>query len=154
MKPVLLIAAACTVIAAAAVVSAQTPPPFVVAQCDSNAARVPNVRVPQAVLANGDLLAAGSYEVRITSEHPAPAPGQSPAGECWVEFVSAGRVVAREVATAVPDSAIAEIAKGPAPRPNTARVDTLKGGEYVRIWLNVEATHYIVHLPIANSRER
>ncbi len=153
MKSMISLGVTYLLVLTASAASAQTPP-FVVAKCGSDAAQVANVRVPHPTLANGDVLAAGSYTVRITGEHPTPATGQSPSGECWVEFVKDGHVVAREVATAVPDSAIGEIAKGPAPRPNTARVDTLKGGEYIRIWFNVQATNYIVHLPVAAARER
>jgi hypothetical protein len=41
------------------------------------------------------------------------------------------------------------VAKGPEPKPNAARVDLLKGGEYLRVWMNSAGTHYIVNLAVA-----
>jgi hypothetical protein len=32
------------------------------------------------------------------------------------------------------------------PASGTARVHTLKGGEYLRVWVNSGGTHYLVHL--------
>lgn len=131
---------------------AQTPP-FVVAACEADVAHTTKVHMPDAVLANGQPLASGDYEMKITSEHPAPAAGQLASGECWVEFARAGVVVGREVASVIPDSAIADVAKGPGPRANGVRVDRLKGGEYVRIWFNVDGANYLVHLPVTTARE-
>jgi hypothetical protein len=76
-------------------------------------------------LANGKSLAAGTYQVRITTERPAPAAGQSAAGECWVEFLKSGSV-GSEVASVVSGGDIGAVAKGPQPKPNAARVDLLK----------------------------
>ena len=52
-------------------------------------------------MADGKPLAAGTYQVRLTSDEPKPAIGQSPDSEKYVEFVRGGKVVAREVATVV-----------------------------------------------------
>jgi hypothetical protein len=100
-------------------------------------------------LANGKPLAAGTYEVRITTEHPTAAVGQSPNAECWVEFVKSGVVVGREVASVVSSEDIGKVAKEPEPKPNATRVDVLKDGEYLRVWMNGVGTHYIVNMPIA-----
>ena len=99
-------------------------------------------------LANGQPLAAGDYQLRITTERPAPAAGQSPAAECWVEFVRGGAVAGREVASVISAEEIGTVAKGPGPKPHAVRVDLLKGGDYLRIWLNSAGTHYIVNLPV------
>ncbi len=101
------------------------------------------------MLANGNVLAAGTYQVRITSEHPTPAVGQSAVAECWVEFVEGTVVVGREVASVVPAEDVSAVAKGPGPKPNGSRVDPLKGGDYFRVWLNSSGTSYIVNLPVA-----
>jgi hypothetical protein len=153
MKAVMSVLALGITVAIASPVTAQTSP-FAVASCEADVTQIGKVHVPEAVLANGQPLASGDYEMRVTSEHPAPVVGQSATGECWVEFVKGGAVVAREVASVIPDSAMADVAKGPGPRPNTVRVDALKGGEYLRIWFNVNATNYLVHLPVATARER
>ena len=130
--------------------TAQTPPPFVTAKCEAaSVTTFDKIHVPQAVLANGKVLPAGTYQVRITSEHPAPAPGQSPTGECWVEFVKGNAVAGREVASVVAAEEIGAVAKAPAPKPNESRVDPLKGGEYLRVWLNSSGTNYIVNMPVA-----
>jgi hypothetical protein len=55
--------------------------------------------------------------VRITTDRPAPAVGQSAAGECRVECLKAGGVVGREVASVIGPADIASVAKGPAPTP-------------------------------------
>jgi hypothetical protein len=133
---------------AAATGSAQTPP-FAVAKCDAGAIALSNVRLPQAVLADGRPLPAGTYQVRSTTERPAPAVGQSATGECWVEFLKDGAAAGREIASVVSGEDIGVVAKGPAPKPNTARVDLLKGRDYVRVWLNSAGTHYIINLPVS-----
>ena len=139
----------CAALLVAATASAQTTSPFVLAKCDPQAITFDNVRLPQAVLANGQPLAAGAYQVRITTERPTAAAGQSPSGECWVEFVSNGAVAGREVASVISAEEIGEVAKGPEPRPEAARVDVLKGGEYLRVWMNHAGTHYVVNMPVA-----
>lgn len=110
------------------------------------------IRLPQAVLADGQPLAPGTYQVRVTDQSLAPAPGQTAGSERWVEFVKNGTVAGREVATVIPDAEIAQVAKGTPPRRNTARVEMLKGGDYVRVWLNRDGTHFLVNLPIAAAR--
>ncbi len=55
----------------------------------------------------------------------------------------------REVASVVSTEAIGTVAKGSAPKPSTSRVDALKEGEYLRIWMNSGGTHYIVNMPVA-----
>jgi hypothetical protein len=128
--------------------SRQTAPPGLGA-CGGETRTFKDVRLPQGVLADGKPLAAGLYEVRVTTEHPSPARGQSPTGECWVEFVKDGAVAGREVASVVPPEEIAAVAKGPAPKPGTTRVDLLKEGEYLRVWINSAGTHYLINLTVS-----
>jgi hypothetical protein len=108
-----------------------------------------SVRVPQRVMANGEPLAAGTYTLRVSNEKVAPVVGQSPEGETWVEFVQGGQVRGRELASVVPAADVKAVAEGSLPAPGTARVEMLKGAEYVRIWINRAGTHYLVHLSIA-----
>jgi hypothetical protein len=129
----------------AATASAQTTP-FAVSRCDPEAVTFSNIRL---LLANGKSLAAGTYQLRITTERPAPAAGQSATAECWVEFLKGGSVAGREMASVVSAEDIGAVAKGPQPKPNAARVDLLKGGEYLRVWINKAGTHYIVNMPVA-----
>jgi hypothetical protein len=125
----------------------QAAPPTL-ATCGGQQVTFKNVRLSQPVLANGQPLDAGLYEIRITTERPAPAVGQSAAGECWVEFLQNGSVAGREVASVVSSPDIELVAKGPVPKPNTARVDALKGGEHLRVWINSAGTHYLINLVV------
>jgi hypothetical protein len=108
------------------------------------------VNLPKAVIADGKPLPAGTYQVRLTGDAPAPGVGQAARGEQWLEFIRNGAVSGRELATVIPASEIAAVAKGPTPKVNTTRVDVLKGGEYIRIWINRGTEHYIIHLPFAS----
>lgn len=128
---------------------AQAPSPFATTKCEADVVTFNNVRVPQAVVADGKPLAAGIYQLRITADRPTPAAGQSPTAACWVEFVTRGEVAGREVASVVSAQEIAAVAKGPEPKVNAARVDLLKGGDYLRVWANSHGTHYIINLPVA-----
>lgn len=147
MKPLILGAAFAGLLVASAA-SAQTSP-FAVAKCDAGSATFGNIRLPQAVLADGKPLVAGTYQVRLTNEHLTPAVGQSPNAECWVEFLKNGAVAGREVATVIAADDIGIVAKGPGPKPNGTRVDPLKGGEYIRVWINTGGNNYIVNMPVA-----
>jgi hypothetical protein len=104
-----------------------------------------------AVMADGQRLAAGTYQVRLTGDSPKPGVGQSPESERYVEFVSSGKVAGREVATIVPQAEIAQVADGPRPAAGGARVELLKGDDYVRVWINRSGMHYILHLPPAKG---
>ena len=107
------------------------------------------VRIPRAVKAGGDSLAAGTYQLRVT-ETPAtpPAPGQTPQFERWAEFLRGGKVVAREVVTVVPASDIKQVAEMTPPPSGGSRTDVLKGNDYLRLWVNRGGNHYLVHFPM------
>ncbi|HEV8346001.1 MAG TPA: hypothetical protein VGQ16_05480 [Vicinamibacterales bacterium] len=106
------------------------------------------VRIPKAVKAEGKTLAAGTYQVRLTAQ-PAtpPAPGQTAAAERYAELLRGGKVMAREVVTIIPQSEIDKVQKDAPPRPNGVKVETLKGGDYLRVWINKGGNHYLLHLP-------
>ena len=105
------------------------------------------VRLAQAVQADGKPLPAGTYTVRLTGENGTPVVGQGPMSERWVEFLQGGQVRGRELASVVSSADIAAINENKAPPPaGTARVHSLRGGEYVRVWVNSGGTHYLVHL--------
>ncbi len=108
-----------------------------------------SVALKKGVMADGKPLAAGTYVVRLTTDEAKPATGQSAGAERWVEFVQKGQVKGREVVSIVPDSDIAQIAEGPKPAKGGYRVDTLKGNDYVRVWINKQGTNYLIHFPVA-----
>ena len=96
--------------------------------------------------ADGKALPAGTYQVRVTGQQASPdAKGATPTLERWAEFVQRGQVKGREVVTIIPQSEIDKVQKDTPPRPNQAKVETLKGGDYVRVWFNKGGNHYLVH---------
>jgi hypothetical protein len=108
------------------------------------------VHISKGVKADGKELPAGTYLVRLTTQAPSQeAKGQTPGLERWVEFVQRGQVKGRELATIVPQAEIAQVEKDKPPPPNSAKVETLKGGDYVRLWINKAGNHYLVHFPAA-----
>jgi len=107
------------------------------------------VSLPRALKADGKPLPAGTYQVRLTAQEATPdAKGQTNLSERWAEFVRGGKVVGREVVTIVPQAEIALVQKDTPPARNGAKVQTLKGGDYVRVWINRNGTHYLIHLPV------
>jgi hypothetical protein len=108
-----------------------------------------SVTLAHKVTADGQPLAAGTYQVRLGTDQPKPAIGQSPESEKYVEFLKGGKVVGREVATVVSDADAKTLVKGPQPAKGGVRVDMLKGNDYVRVWINRGGNNYIIHLPPA-----
>jgi hypothetical protein len=107
------------------------------------------VRVPRAVKADGQALPAGTYQVRVTETPASPqAPGQTPQYERWAEFMQGGKVVAREVVTVVPASDIKQVADMTPPPSGGSRAEVLKGGDYLRLWINRGGNHYLIHFNI------
>jgi hypothetical protein len=105
------------------------------------------VHLTHKVTANGQPLAPGTYTVRLTDDEPKPATGESPNAERWVEFVRGGKVAGKEVASVIGPDDIGKIAKGPRPKTNGSRVDVLKGGDYVRVWINKGGQNYLINMP-------
>ena len=109
-----------------------------------------SVAIPRSVLADGERLSAGTYQLRLTDESAEPdAAGQSPSLNRWVEFVQGDEVRGREVVSIVPSDEIGDVAGAGTPSPGTSIVQMLKNNEYVRIWINQGGTHYLIHLPPA-----
>ena len=107
------------------------------------------VRIPRAVKAGGESLAAGTYQVRVTETPATPqAAGQTPQFERWAEFLRNGKVVAREVVTVVPGSDIKQVAEQTPPPAGGYRAEVLKGNDYLRLWINRGGNHYLVHFNI------
>jgi hypothetical protein len=130
------------------------PASFVMAACGADTTTVAQVTLPRGVLANGERLPAGRYELRLTTQHPEAAPGAAPDASCWMQFVRDGTVAGREVASVIPAAEIASVAKRTPPARNTARVEALKDGDYVRVWVNHEGTHYLLNLPAYVTQRR
>jgi hypothetical protein len=108
------------------------------------------VNIPRAVKADGKPLAAGTYQVRLTTDEAKPdAVGTSGKTERWAEFVQKGQVKGREVVTIVPQSEIKLVQKDAPPAANGSKVQMLKGNDYLRVWINRGGNHYLIHLVAA-----
>jgi hypothetical protein len=94
------------------------------------------------------MLDAGTYQVRLVRSAPLKSgAGQSPAAsEPIVEFIRAGRVVAREVATVIPNEEMATVPNNLNPPVNGIQVQTLRGNEYVHVWINRAGQNYLIRL--------
>jgi hypothetical protein len=103
------------------------------------------------VIADGKALAAGTYSLRVSDEMPAKVVGQTLDESRWVEFVQGGQVKGREIATVLSKDALKELTrKSAAPAAGTVKVQLLKGGDYLRVWVNSGGTNYLIHL--SNSK--
>jgi hypothetical protein len=109
-----------------------------------------SVHLPKGVKVDGKALPAGTYTVHLTAQTATPAAaGQTANAERWVELMQGKTVKGREVVTIVPQSEIDKVQKDKPPAPNGSKVETLKGGDYVRVWINRGGNHYLLHLPTA-----
>ena len=108
-----------------------------------------SVNIPRRVMANGQALAAGSYDVQLTAESASPdTVGALAVLERWVEFRHGDDVRGREVVTIVPADEIGDVAESAAPGRGSSRVELLKENDYVRVWINQDGTHYLIHLVV------
>jgi hypothetical protein len=99
-------------------------------------------------MANGQPLAAGSYSARLSNDAAPRVVGLSPEGVHWIEFVQDGQIKGRELATVVGPADVKQVAKGTPPAAGAARVQTLRGGDYVRVWFNRSGTQYLIHFMV------
>jgi hypothetical protein len=105
------------------------------------------VTITQPVLAGGQLLASGRYELIVTDESPATQSGQPNESQRWVEFVRDGMVVAREIAEVFPhaETPVGTSSASSAPR---AIVQKLKADDFIRVSVNAPNARYLVYLPL------
>lgn len=114
----------------------------------TSTANLGTVRLGKAVRANGQTLAAGTYQVRLTTEAPPKVVGQTVAETRWVEFMKGSTVAGREVATVLTPEEMAKVADRPRGR-GAVRIETLKGGDYLRVWVTHSGQHVLIHLPVS-----
>jgi hypothetical protein len=103
-------------------------------------------RVPRAVLADGKPLPAGTYTLRVAGGPVKGAVGQNPEESRWIEFLQDGESKGRELATVLQGAAANQVLQGQRPATGAVRVDTLRGGDYLRIWVNAGTAQYLIHL--------
>ena len=107
------------------------------------------VNINRAVTADGKPLPAGTYTVRVTAQEAKPeAVGTTESLQRWAEFLQGGKVVGREVVTVVPAADIKQVAEMTPPPSGGSRTEVLKGGDYLRLWVNRGGNHYLIHFNI------
>jgi hypothetical protein len=110
------------------------------------------VRLPRAVSADGKPLPAGTYQVRLTAQAATPdAVGSSQELARWAEFLQKGQVRGREVVNIVPQAEIKMVVKDAPPAAGQSKVQVLRGNEYLRVWINRDGNHYLMHFPIGGA---
>lgn len=113
----------------------------------TSTANLGTVRLAKAVTVNGQPLAAGTYQVRLTTEAPPKVVGQTVAETRWVEFMKGSTVAGREVATVLTPEEMAKVADRPRGR-GAVLLQTLKGGDYQRLWVIHAGQHVLIHMPV------
>jgi hypothetical protein len=126
--------------------------PSVPVSAQAGGAALGSVTLPRAVMANGQSLPAGTYTVRVSTQAVPQVVGLSAEATTWLEFVRGGEVRGRELASVLMGDAVRQVAKGPAPASGSAKVERLKGDDYLRVWINRGGTHYLVHFQISAAR--
>ena len=111
------------------------------------------VTLAKPTTADGKPLAAGTYQVRLTGQEAKPdAKGASENIERWVEFVQKGTVKGREVVSIIPQSEVKNVVKDPPPPAGgAAKVQMLKGNDYMRVWFNKGGNHYLIYFPTSGA---
>lgn len=135
---------------------AAIPAPDVSAQLASSNVEVPTgevalgtIALPRRVMANGETLSAGSYDVRLTAQEASPdTAGALAVLSRWVEFRQGDDVKGREVVSIVPNSEISDVAKSAPPGSGSSRVELLRENEFLRVWINQGGTHFLIHLMV------
>ncbi len=135
------------VVLAGAVAAALFGQPAVI-QAQTPSSTLGTVQLSRSVVADGKPLAAGSYSLRLATDSVTPVTGQGAENAKWVEFVQGGQVKGRELSSVILSTEVKEAIKGTPPAANSAKVELLSGGEYLRIWANRGGNHYLIHLPV------
>jgi hypothetical protein len=106
-------------------------------------------RLPKAVTSDGKPLPAGTYTARVTAQEAKPeAVGTTEPLERWAEFSQGKTVRGREVVVIVPESEIKMVVKDAPPRAGgPAKVQTLRGNDYIRVWFNRAGNHFLIYFP-------
>ena len=102
------------------------------------------VVLDEPVMAEGKLLPAGTYELRILEERPVTTAGDPSDTQRIVEFTQHGIVVAREIAEVFPNSQT-----GVASAPTKARVQRLREDDFVRVSVIQNDSRFLIYLSTA-----
>lgn len=107
-------------------------------------------RLPRGVTADGKALPAGTYTAKVTAQEAKAedANGITERLSRWAEFSQGKTMRGREVVVIVPESEIKMVLKDAPPRAGgPAKVQTLRGNDYIRVWFNRAGNHYLIYFP-------
>ena len=120
-------------------------------QAHHAASSLGTVRLGQPAMAGSTTLQPGTYEIRLTGEHVKPLAGQSEESGQYVEFVMNGTVAAKAAAEVIAASTGAVGTSGATGGAvSRARVEMLRGNEFLRISMNKGGERFLIHLGVAN----
>jgi hypothetical protein len=104
-------------------------------------------------MADGKPLPPGTYDIWVTDRHPDVNAGAPSENQRVVQFVQNEKVVATEVAEVFP---LAErpVGTSGASRSSAARVEMLRGGEFLRVSFNDPDGRFLIHLPTGAGTPR
>ena len=71
--------------------------------------------------------------------------------ERWAEFSQGGAVKGREVVSIVAKPDIGKIAESSLPAAGKSKVELLKGGDFLRVWINKGDANYLIHLQVQGA---
>ena len=115
----------------------------------SEAMLIGTVDLPRQANADGVPLDPGRYELHLTSPSTTPHVNDvSHSRDHWIEFRQEDGVKGREMVTIVSGTEIITFAESTPPSSGSARIEVLKENDYLRIWLNNDGIHYLIHLAI------
>jgi hypothetical protein len=107
-----------------------------------------SVRIAEPVTVGGTTLQPGTYEIRLTGEHLKTMPGQSENAEQAIDIVKDGMVVAHDAAEVL-EGVTAPVGTSGGSTP-AARVERLKGDEFLRVSFYKDSDRYLIHLPLSH----
>ena len=111
----------------------------------------PTVQITQQVMVDGKPLPAGTYEIWVTNERPDVGAGTTANGQRYVELAQNGQVVARTIAEVFPRRASEAV--GTSGGATRARVEMLRGNEFLRVSFNDADGRYLLHFPTGPLNE-
>jgi hypothetical protein len=129
-------------------------PPVLAARAGATvaqAASLGTVRITRDVMADGQALSHGTYTLRLSDDAVPPVTGESSEGHQWMEFLQGGQVKGRALAIVLQPGVVSEVAHQKPPAAGRARVQLLRGDDYLRVWVNHAGTQYLVYLVIPKA---
>ena len=111
----------------------------------------PTVQITQQVMAGGKPLAPGSYQIWITDERPDVGAGAPSQNQRVVQFVQNEKVVATEIAEVFTRGEPQAVGTSGGAGASRARVEILRGGEFLRVSINDPDARFLIHLPTGSG---